>query len=42
LVEDTDNEWRKDGEEDVVEGESPGFVGDLSREIVKEGKLAFS
>ena len=36
LVEDPDNERREEGEEDVVERERPGLVGDLPREIVEE------
>ena len=39
LVEDTDNERRKDGENDIVEGKSPGLVGNLAREFVEEGEL---
>jgi hypothetical protein len=39
LVKDPDNERRQDGENDVVEGKSPGLIGDLAREIVEEGEL---
>lgn len=39
LVEDAEDEGRKDGEEDVVEGERPGFVDDFSGEDVFEGVL---
>ena len=39
MVEDADNERRKDGENDVVQRESPGLVDDLAGEVVEEGEL---
>jgi hypothetical protein len=39
LVEDTDNERWKDSEDDIVEGKSPGLVGNHARETVEEGEL---
>ena len=39
LIEDTHCERGKDGEEDVVEGEGPGFVDNFSREGVAEREL---
>ena len=36
LVEDTDDERGKEGEEDVAKRERPGLVGNLPREVVKE------
>jgi len=39
LVENAEGEGGKDGEEDVVEGESPGFVDDGAGEAVLEGVL---
>ena len=39
MVENTDNERWKDGENDIVQGKSPGLVDDLAREIVEEGEL---
>lgn len=34
LIKYANNEWRKDGKEDVVEGERPRFIGDLTGEVV--------
>lgn len=47
LVEDAHGEGGEDGEEDVIEGEGPGFVDDLTAEgvlecILKIAELAFS
>ena len=39
LIEDTDDEGREDGEDDVVQRERPGLVGDLTGEVVEEGIL---
>ena len=39
LVEDAHDQGRKDGEEDIVEGEGPGFVDDFAGEGVLEGIL---
>lgn len=39
LVEDTDDERREDGEDDIVQRERPGLVGDLTGEVVEEGVL---
>ena len=39
LVEDTDDEGWEDGEDDVVQRERPGLVGDLTGEVVEEGIL---
>lgn len=39
LVEDAHDQWWEDGEEDVVEGERPGFVDDLAGEAVLERVL---
>jgi hypothetical protein len=39
LVEDANNERRKDGENDVVQGKSPGLIDDLAGEVVEEGVL---
>ena len=39
LVEDADCKWGQDGEEDVEEGQGPGFVDDLPGEAVLEGEL---
>ncbi len=36
LVEDTDDERRENGEDDVVQRERPGLVSDLPREVVEE------
>jgi len=41
LVEDTDDERRKYGEEHVVERPSPGLVNDLSRVVIKERVLLY-
>lgn len=42
LVKDTDDEWRKDSEHDVVERPCPGFVNDLSRVVVEQRILGQS
>lgn len=39
LVEDADNKRRKDGENDVVQGKSPGLIDDLAGEVVEKGEL---
>ena len=39
LVEDAHDKRRENGEEDVIEGKSPGFEDDLTREGVLEGVL---
>jgi hypothetical protein len=39
LVEDSHGEGGEDSEEDVVEGEGPGFEDDLTGEGVLEGEL---
>ena len=39
LVEDAHDERGKDGEEDIVEGERPGFVDDLTGKAVLERVL---
>jgi len=39
LVEDADDERWKDGENDVVQGKSPGLIDDLAGEVVEEGVL---
>ena len=40
LVEDAEDEWREDGEEDVVEGEGPGFEDDFAGKGVLKGVLS--
>ena len=40
LVEYAHDEGRKDGEKDVVKGQSPRFENDFSRERILEGKLS--
>lgn len=39
LVEDTDDEWGKHSENDVVQGQRPRLVGDLAGEVVEERVL---
>ena len=39
MVKDADNKRRKDGEDDVVQGKSPGLIDDLAGEVVEEGEL---
>jgi hypothetical protein len=39
LIEDTENKGGHDGKQDVVEGECPGFVDNLTREGVLERVL---
>lgn len=39
MVEDADDERWKDGENDVVQGKSPGLIDDLAGEVVEEGVL---
>jgi NADPH:quinone reductase-like Zn-dependent oxidoreductase len=39
LIEDSHDERWKDGEEDIVKGERPGFVNNLSGEAVLERVL---
>lgn len=39
LVENSDNERRKDSEQNIVEGKGPGLVCNLTREIIEERKL---
>ena len=39
LVKDADDEWREDGEDDVVQGQGPRLVRDLARKVVEEREL---
>ena len=39
LIEDTNDERREDGEDDVVQRERPGLIGDLTGKVVEEGVL---
>jgi hypothetical protein len=41
LVEDPNNERRQDGENDIVHGQRPRLVGDLSGKVVEERVLIF-
>jgi hypothetical protein len=42
LIEDADDERREEGEDDVVERERPGFVGDLTGKVVEERVLKYA
>ena len=39
LIENTDDEGRKDGKKDVVQRERPGFEGHLAGEVIEKGEL---
>lgn len=39
LVKDANDEWGKDGEDNVVKGERPWLEGNLTGEVIEEGEL---